>query len=143
MAKGEGGRRSGRWQANKNTTTTKSYNGRKRGKRRRAKGRSRACWRALHVVVARVAAPRCLFSPLTVAPFDVTSASPNTLRKEHNQQQQNCFESIKQKQKKIQTQKFCFCLTYFTLVSLSLFLSLSLDLSLIVYICVRVCVCVS
>lgn len=128
MAKGNGGRRSRRrWQANKNTTT-KSYNGRKRGKRRRAKGRSRACWRALHVVVARVAAPRCLFSPLTVAPFDVTSTSPNTLRKEHNQQQQNCFESIKQKQKKIQTQKFCFCLTYFTLVSLSLCFSHSLSI---------------
>lgn len=140
MAKGNRGRRRsrGRWQANKNTTTTKSYNGRKRGKRRRAKGRSRACWRALHVVVARVAAPRCLLSPDCGSfwrNFNVTQ----TLSARSTINSNKIASNQLNKNKKNSNTKVLFLFdVFYTCLSLTL----SLDLSLIVYICVRVCVCV-
>lgn len=49
-------------------------------------------------VVAGVVVVAVAYIRLTAAPFDVTSTSPNTLRKEHNQKK--WLESIKQQQKK-------------------------------------------
>lgn len=145
MAKGNWRRRMRsrrRWQANKNTTTTKSYNGRKRGKRRRAKGRSRACWRALHVVVARVAAaPRCLLSPDCGSfwrNFNVTQTLSARSTINSNKIASN---QLNKNKKKFKHKSFVFVWRILHL-SLSHSFSLSLDLSLIVYICVRVCVLV-
>lgn len=145
MAKGNWRRRMRsrrRWQANKNTTTTKSYNGRMRGKRRRAKGRSRACWRALHVVVARVAAaPRCLLSPDCGSfwrNFNVTQ----TLSARSTINSNKIASNQLNKNKKNSNTKVLFLFDVFY-TCLSLTLSLSRFVADCLYLCACVCVCFS
>lgn len=65
------------------TSTTKSYNGEKTTRQRPLQDLVR-CTLLLVVLLLQFAVAVAYFRP-TAAPFDVTSTSPNTLRKEHSQ----------------------------------------------------------